>query len=454
MFGGVNAPANSPHLRKSGSRPVVYDLDEHEVENGVEEGLLHPVEASDSKGGVIPVSAAAMMPSPVLLWRFKVGWDSVMRMSADKRELFLYEAFLYFNPLLLAALMVWLWGINLWFFSQGGVNYAKIFDLDQNHLTHREIWKCATWMTIIVPTSMTAYIYLYSHGEVSYAASQPVLLYAAAVMVLIFPFDIFYFSSRYFFLRTLWRIAISFADFFLADILTSMAKVFSDLERSVCRMVHRQVATIAWLEADSVCGSHSVAIPLVLVLPYLFRLNQCLRQYKDTGEKTTLLNALKYSTAVPVIFLSALKYHVFPERWTNFYRPLWLLSGVVNSSYSFYWDVNRDWDLSGFTRIFKFNKPHLFSHMLHGRRWVYFWVIGSNLVLRCTWTYKLSAHLRHNYLTVFFIAALEIFRRFQWIFFRVENEWNKMNSKSHSHLSVNEIPDDEEKLLHSINYSV
>ena len=51
-----------------------------------------------------------------------------------------------------------------------------------------------------------------------------------------------------------------------------------------------QVATIAWFEADSVCGSHSVAIPIVLVLPYLFRLFQCLRQYKDTGEKTSLLN--------------------------------------------------------------------------------------------------------------------------------------------------------------------
>lgn len=469
MFGGVNIPANSPHLRKSGSRPVFYDLDEHEVENSVEEDLLYPVEGDDLKGGTTPVSAAAaaMVPSPELLWRFKVllffiwgficckiGWDSVMRMSADKRDLFLYEAFLYFNPLLLAALMVWLWGINLWFFAQGGVNYAKIFDLDQNHLTHREIWKCATWMTIIVPTSMTAYIYLYSHGEVSYAASQPVLLYAAAVMILIFPFDIFYFSSRYYFIKTLWRIvlpfqAISFVDFFLADIFTSMAKVFSDLERSVCRMVHQQVATIAWLEADSVCGSHSVAIPLVLVLPYLFRLNQCLRQYKDTGEKTTLLNALKYSTAVPVIFLSALKYHVIPDRWTNFYRPLWLLAGVVNSSYSFYWDVTRDWDLSGFTRIFKFNKPHIFSYMLHGRRWVYFWVIGSNLILRCTWTYKLSAHLRHNYVTVFIIAALEIFRRFQWIFFRVENEWNKMNSKSHTHHSSIEISNDEEKLLHT-----
>lgn len=51
-----------------------------------------------------------------------------------------------------------------------------------------------------------------------------------------------------------------------------------------------QVATIAWFEADSICGSHSIAIPIVLVLPYLFRLFQCLRQYKDTKEKTSLLN--------------------------------------------------------------------------------------------------------------------------------------------------------------------
>uniref|UniRef100_A0A2P2JNS4 EXS domain-containing protein n=1 Tax=Rhizophora mucronata TaxID=61149 RepID=A0A2P2JNS4_RHIMU len=49
-------------------------------------------------------------------------------------------------------------------------------------------------------------------------------------MVLIFPFDIFHLSSRYYLLRTLWRIVfplqvITFSDFFVADILTSMAKV-------------------------------------------------------------------------------------------------------------------------------------------------------------------------------------------------------------------------------------
>ncbi|KAJ4831691.1 hypothetical protein Tsubulata_033167 [Turnera subulata] len=261
---------------------------------------------------------------------------------------------------------------------------------------------------------------------------------------------------------------ISFSDFFVADILTSMAKVFSDLERSVCRMVHRQVATIAWFEADSVCGSHSLAIPIALGLPYLFRFFQCLRQYKDTREKTALFNgkfiltfpfisicsSLKYSTAVPVIFLSALKYHVLPDRWTYFYRRLWLASSFLNSLYSFYWDVTRDWDLSGFTRIFKFNRPSLFSFLLYGRTWVYFWVIGSNLILRCTWTYKLSAHLRHNYLTVFAITALEIFRRFQWVFFRVENEWNKMSSKSSIQLAMSDISNEENKLLLTSDHSV
>ncbi|XVF33418.1 hypothetical protein REPUB_Repub17cG0167200 [Reevesia pubescens] len=460
------ASSHSPHLRKPAvGKPVFSDLGAGEPGNSVQEGYVFPMVLGDMKGINSPMhTAASIMPSPIFLWRFKVllfliwgftcckiGWDSVMRMSVDLRDLFLYEAFLYYNPLLLVTMMVWLWGVCLWAFSQSTVNYAKIFDLDQNHLTHREVWKCSIWMTIIVPTSMTAYLYLYSHGEVSLAASQPVILYVAVAWVLVFPFDIFYLSSRYFLLRTLWRIAlplqpISFPDFFLADILTSMAKVFSDLERSVCRMVHRQVATIAWFEADSVCGSHSAVIPLVLVIPYVWRLMQCLRQYKDTKEKTTLFNALKYSTAVPVIFLSALKYHVSPDRWTYVYRRLWLFSSVVNSLYSFYWDVTRDWDLSIFTRIFKFNKPSYWSNLLYGRQWVYFWVIGSNLILRCTWTYKLSAHLRHNYLTVFMINTLEMLRRFQWIFFRVENEWNKI-TKSGFQLPMNDIPREDEKLL-------
>ncbi|XP_078430576.1 EXS (ERD1/XPR1/SYG1) family protein [Wolffia australiana] len=472
MFGVPPAVLSSnPHLRRTGSKHLFSELGSSEFGDWGEGHSLVDSHEMKIDSYSSSMSAASVLPSPILLWRFKillfifwivfgcrVAWVSVMRMSSDLRDLFIYEAFLYYNPLLLITFMVWLWGINLWVFSQSSVNYAKIFDIDHSHLTHWDIWKCAVWMTVVVPTSMTAYIYLYSHGEVSLAASQPVILYAAVLMVLVFPFDIFHLSSRYYFLRTLWRIvlplqAISFSDFFLADILTSMSKVLSDLERSVCRMVNRQVATIAWFEADSVCGSHALAIPFVLVLPYLFRLFQCLRQYSDSKEKTCLLNALKYSTAIPVIGLSALKYHVFADQWTSFYRPLWLLSSVLNSLYSFYWDISRDWDLSIFTRIFKFKNPNLVSSAFYGRAWVFFWVIGSNLVLRCTWTYKLSAHLRHNHLTVFAITALEIFRRFQWVFFRLEKEWNKMtaNPKPSSLLPMDDItPNEETRLLHNI----
>ncbi|KAF8056809.1 hypothetical protein N665_1267s0011 [Sinapis alba] len=430
MFGGVfSVPVNNPHLRKSGSRLIITNLGENDLKN------------SSMQLGTI-----AKLRSPLVLSTLKValyvgglyvcgkiGWESVMKMGLDTRELFFYETFLYYNPLLLITMMVWLWGVNLWVFSRTGVDYAAIFYLGPDHLSHKEIWKCARWMTTIILTSMTAYLYLYSHGDVSLAASQPIVLYLSAVIILFIPFDIFYMSSRYYLLWTFWRIlfpvqTVTFSDFFLADILTSLSKVLSDLERSVCRMVHRQVATVAWFEADSVCGSHSAVIPLVLVLPYLFRLFQCIRQYKDSKDIANIWNAGKYLTAVPVIFLSALKYFIDADTWTYSIQPAWILSGLANTFFSFFWDVLRDWDLSVFTRIFKFTKPNVCSHLLYGRRWVYVWVIGSNLILRWTWTYKLSAHLRNNYITVFIITLLEIYRRFQWAFFRIENVWYKINN--------------------------
>ena len=32
-------------------------------------------------------------------------------------------------------------GVNLWVFAQSSVNYAKVFDLAQTNLSHREIWR-------------------------------------------------------------------------------------------------------------------------------------------------------------------------------------------------------------------------------------------------------------------------------------------------------------------------
>ncbi|CAG7902067.1 unnamed protein product [Brassica rapa] len=81
----------------------------------------------------------------------KIGWESVMKMGQDTRELFFYETFLYYNPLLLIV---------------------TIFYLGPDHHSHKEIWKCARWMTTTILTSMTAYLYLHVLGCFSTSAEE------------------------------------------------------------------------------------------------------------------------------------------------------------------------------------------------------------------------------------------------------------------------------------------
>lgn len=59
----------------------------------------------------------------------------------------------------------------------------------------------------------------------------------------------------------------------------------------------------------------------------------------------------------------------------------------------------------------------------------YFVLIGVNLVLRVSWTYKLSSHLRHMRWFVFGMTLLEIVRRFMWSFVRIEHELRKIQGR-------------------------
>lgn len=60
---------------------------------------------------------------------------------------------------------------------------------------------------------------------------------------------------------------------------------------------------------------------------------------------------------------------------------------------------------------------------------IYFALIGINLVLRISWTYKLNADLRSMKWFVLVMALLEVFRRFLWSFVRIENELRKIEGK-------------------------
>lgn len=107
----------------------------------------------------------------------------------------------------------------------------------------------------------------------------------------------------------------------------------------------------------------------------------------------------------------------------------------LNSFYSFYWDVAKDWDLTLFSAAQERDDPEhpwgLRRHRYFADNNIYYGVIALDLLLRCTWSFKLSPHLDHfNDLEggIFFMEVLEVFRRWVWIFFRVEAEWLRNNT--------------------------
>ena len=119
----------------------------------------------------------------------------------------------------------------------------------------------------------------------------------------------------------------------------------------------------------------------------------------------------------------------------SLYRA-WVLACLVNSLYSFYWDVTKDWDLTLLAPASEREAPdHPFGlrRRLHVHRpGVYYFAIALDLLLRHTWMIKLSAHL--DRMTdweggIFAIQACEVFRRWVWIFFRVEAEWIRTTSE-------------------------
>jgi hypothetical protein len=362
-------------------------------------------------------------------------------------------AHLYYQAPFIALLSVWLWGCNLWVWSRMRLDPHPlvVFELDDAriHMGHREVFKMASWLTAIFVGSLALFLkYATSGMDDDLAKVMPVTLYVGCLAALFLPANIWYAPSRRFMVKTLRRCLaplsqpVGFADFFLADVACSMAKSFSDLERAVCSMLAGKV--MAAVDGDGTCGSTSWKIPLALAVPSAIRLLQCIRQRRDTGDTVCLHNALKYVSAMPVILLSWAKYHVDHELWIGTLRPAWIICAVLNTAYSYYWDVRHDWDLNvleafmGITHRSGVN-PHSGpmgrKERIYPRR-AYYFAVFANLCLRASWTYKLSAHLRHNAWTVLLCTGLEITRRFLWAPIRVEKKYLQMRPHLSSEAKV------------------
>ncbi|KAJ7091226.1 EXS family-domain-containing protein [Mycena epipterygia] len=318
----------------------------------------------------------------------------------------------------------------------------------------------------------------------------PAISALVVLLALICPVDALYKRERDKFLHAIRRCLFTsmdgpvyFADVVFADIFTSFAKVLGDVWLSACMLLpgntlFRTPADGEWLRW---------VMPTIMSLPYLVRLRQCVIEYSlSTNEsRRPLFNALKYATSFPVIYLSAAQRIVVTElvkekgegiaeeAWHGEHRlfRLWLLAAAVNSLYSFWWDVTNDWGLS----LLKPNDtsrdrpppprrlllPHLQSDLPllstptsedrvmatnHPRQLhpyglrptllyplpVYPLLVFLNLVLRLTWSIKLSSHLHSKTdgsVAIFWLEMAEVARRWMWVFLRVE--WEVIKKMQH-----------------------
>ncbi|KAF2015850.1 EXS-domain-containing protein, partial [Aaosphaeria arxii CBS 175.79] len=360
---------------------------------------------------------------------------------------------------LIIVLGIWAWGLNLHYLSLIRIDVPSLIRYpgrpSPHHPPHHlSCYRIATFLSVPLALFLLLFWALTSGSPTDIAAWEilPNIYLLVLVVGFIAPIPFISRNGRSRTLATLKRISIGgiaeaqdgkFGDILLADALTSYAKVLGDLFISLCMFFSSGISSTG--PPNRNCGG-PFWVPFIISIPSMIRLRQCITEYfrvqkanQRTGQINPatgwggvhLANALKYSTAFPVIILSALQRSPDPSKFgmseASLFR-LWLAAVFVNSGYSFYWDVARDWDLTLFTK--QRDSPE-YPWGLRRHRWFhakefYYAAIIVDAMLRCTWSFKLSPHLDHfNDLEggIFLMEVLEVLRRWIWIFFRVETEW-------------------------------
>uniref|UniRef100_A0A8C4DB98 Xenotropic and polytropic retrovirus receptor 1 n=1 Tax=Dicentrarchus labrax TaxID=13489 RepID=A0A8C4DB98_DICLA len=332
---------------------------------------------------------------------------------------------------------LFLLGINTYGWRQAGVNHVLIFELNpRNNLSHQHLFEIAGLLGVLWCVSLLSC--LFSDSILVPMQANPLALYGLFFLFLINPFKTCYYKSRFWLLKLLFRVVtapfhrVGFADFWLADQLNSLVVVLMDLEYMICFYSFE----LDWKKHDGlisssgkdVCNSYSYGVRAVIqCLPAWFRFIQCLRRYRDTKRAFPhLVNAGKYSTSFFVVTFAALysTHKAEDHADTQIFFYLYIGCLVVSSCYTLVWDLKMDWGL--FDRNAGEN-TFLREEIVYPHKAYYYSAIVEDVLLRFSWTLTVSLstvsglHGISDILATI-LAPMEVFRRFVWNFFRLENE--------------------------------
>ncbi|KAN0024748.1 hypothetical protein ACTFIV_009157 [Dictyostelium citrinum] len=225
--------------------------------------------------------------------------------------------------------------------------------------------------------------------------------------------------------------SITFLSFWIADQITSLSIFLKDFNMSLCFL-------ISFFNIEY-CSRQFEWLSIILpILPFLFRINQCLRVYYDNNEnKSQLFNALKYFMGLVVLFFSNL-YHNKDNG--EVYKIHWILFAMISTIFSTYWDIVKDWGL--FTKGCK--NYLLRDQLLFIYKPFYYHSIISNIIMRFTWVILINPSYfgfksSNETIIGIFLVSIDIVRRCQWNFIRLEFEVVQSNFKNLKQINIEEI---------------
>lgn len=200
---------------------------------------------------------------------------------------------------------------------------------------------------------------------------------------------------------------------------------------------------------------------IILAIPTFIRLKQCWYEFRLTQQKQHLFNLCKYfSGLLPLLVNYVIKLTILSQP-ANLIDKLhhlnrwWTIFSLINSSYSFFWDIKMDWGFHFFDKLFKRSSKFLVTRprnkLVYGNELIYYIVILIDFLLRFLWILKFfiiseeESKGQLTYLNIFstflfgydaysfgyfLIELFEILRRWMWCFIKLENDWIKIQPTS------------------------
>jgi hypothetical protein len=273
------------------------------------------------------------------------------------------------------------------------INYLFVMELDPNYkMTHIQLLRVSTILLAIWSFCLLGQLFITKMDRLFIVPIAAFTLGAFVLMVSVclIPWHCFYLTARLEMLKTLVEVLISpftvvtFKHFIVADILTSFVNPLKDLGATGCFFING-----LWRDSSLPLASDPQSCPglktydyIVMFIPFWIRLAQSLRRYRDNKLKWNLVNAAKYVSIM--IFISF--FVQYEQTKSSKWLAVYVGYGIFNSIYCLGWDFYMDW---GLFRSFDPETRFLRTSKLLLPRWVYYFAILANIVLRFLWVFQI-----------------------------------------------------------------